>query len=62
MLVPLLLFLTGISLCFIIAYMLIRLVPKVNKITACISAIILTGFFTYEWVNNLTNNHFTAMP
>ncbi|BBH24350.1 hypothetical protein Back11_56950 [Paenibacillus baekrokdamisoli] len=48
--------------CFIIMYKLIGIIPKVNKITANILALLLTGVFTYEWVNNIVSNLFTPMP
>lgn len=49
-------------LCFIVIYKLIGIIPKVNKITASIFALLLTGTFTYEWVNNIINNLFMPMP
>jgi hypothetical protein len=60
--VPVLLFLMGTTLCFIVMYKLIGIIPKVNKITASILSLILTGVFTYEWVNNIASNLFTPMP
>lgn len=59
-LIPLLLM--GTTLCFIVMYKLIGIIPKVNKIAASILAIILTGVFAYEWVNNITSNLFMPMP
>jgi hypothetical protein len=50
------------TLFFIVMYKLIGIIPKVNKLTASISALILTGVFTYEWVNNIASNLFTPMP
>lgn len=60
--VPVLLILTGMTLCFIVMYKLIGIIPKVNKFTACILALILTGVFTYEWINNIASNLFMPMP
>jgi hypothetical protein len=57
-----LLFLMVTTLGFIIMYKLIEIIPKVNKITASILALILTGVFTYEWLKNITSNLFTPMP
>lgn len=57
-----LLFLLGATLCFIVMYKLIGIIPKFNKITASILALILTGIFTYAWVNNIASNLFTPMP
>ena len=57
-----LLFLTVNTLCFIVIYKLIGIIPKVNKITASILSLILTGVFTYEWVNNIASNMFAPMP
>jgi hypothetical protein len=60
--VPVLLLLMVATLFFIVMYKLIGIIPKVNKLTASISALILTGVFTYEWVNNIASNLFTPMP
>jgi hypothetical protein len=43
-------------------YKLLGKIPKVNKITASILAIIFTGVFTYKWLNNIASNLFTPMP
>jgi hypothetical protein len=60
--VPILLILIVAALFSFSLYKLIGLIPKVNKITAGIFSIILTGVFTYEWVNNIASNLFRPMP
>lgn len=57
-----LIFLTVTTFCFIVVYKLLGKIPKVNKITASILAIIFTGVFTYKWLNNIASNLFTTMP
>ncbi|MGF7047473.1 glucan phosphoethanolaminetransferase (alkaline phosphatase superfamily) [Paenibacillus sp. DS2015] len=56
------LFLLVTTLGFIVMYKLIGLIPKVNKVTASIISIILIGIFTYEWINNISNQLFVPMP
>ncbi|GAB6989857.1 hypothetical protein JCM16418A_19070 [Paenibacillus pini] len=60
--IPVLLLLMVTIVCFIIMYKLIGINPKVNKTAASIFALLLTGVFTYEWVNNIINNMFMPMP
>jgi hypothetical protein len=60
--VPVLIFLMVTTFCFIAMYKIIGIIPKVNKITTSILALIFTGVFAYEWVNNIARNLFTPMP
>jgi hypothetical protein len=57
-----LMFLMVTVFCFIVVYKLIEKIPKINKITASILAILFTCAFVYKWLTNIVSNLFTPMP